>query len=1635
MTTPADSVLEALRASLKETERLRQRNRQLISALREPIAIVGMGCRFPGAVSSPADFWRLVSAGADALSSFPEDRGWDTGRLYDPDPDHQGTTTTTAGGFLRDAASFDAGFFCMSPREAAATDPQQRLLLEVAWEALESAGIDPSSLAGSRTGVFVGTNGQDYTNVMLSAPERAEGYIGTGIGASVISGRVAYVLGLEGPAVSLDTACSSSLVALHQAMQALRSGDCSLALAGGVTVMTSPWLFVEFSRQRALAPDGRCKAFADAADGTGWGEGAGMLVIERLSQARRNGHRVLAIVRSSAVNQDGASNGLTAPNGLSQQRVFQAALEAADLSADEVDAVEAHGTGTVLGDAVEAQALLATYGQNRDHGRPLWLGSVKSNIGHTQAAAGVASVIKMVMAMRHGTLPKTLHVDEPSRQVDWSAGSIRLLTEALPWPETGAPRRAGVSAFGISGTNVHVILEQAPARADSGDGSAVGGADAPGGSGADGGLEGAVLPWALSARSEAALREQATRLLSYLGDVPARLTDVGYSLVRCRAAHDQRAVIVAAGGEALTAGLTLLAEGADGPGLVRGTAPGEPGKLALLFPGQGSQRAHMGSGLYQAYPVFAEAFDEVCEAFGRAGISRLADVITGEPEALDATGYAQPALFAIEVALFRLLWSWGVRPSYLGGHSIGELAAAHVAGVLPLDEMCTLVAARATLMQELPPGGVMITVDASEEEVLRRLDGKGERAGIAAVNSPSSTVLSGDEDAVCAIAASFAAEGRRTRRLRVSHAFHSPRIEPMLARFRAVAERLPFSGPRTPVVSNVTGRLASAAELTSPDYWVRHARSPVRFADGIRHLEEAGVTTFLEAGPGGALTAMGRDGVRDQDAAVLIPALRNGRAEDQTVVTAVAELHARGVPVDLAALFQGGRPVDLPAYPFQRKRYWLDPLPRRAGTNQPGGDTDPVDSWAYRAGWRLLGDGAAIPALDGAWLLAEPDDQPGQHLAASLADALRAHGATVVPLPVATAEADRAELAARIAALAGRFAGVLSLLAADERPHPVYMPLTRGLTATGALAQALGDVAAAVPVWAITRGAVAASADDEPVHPAQTQIWGLAATLAMEYPDGWGGVIDVPRSLDETMAEGVAEGVARILALGEGEDQLAVRPAGIYARRLIRVPSAGDPLAAAGLADGWADGTVLITGGTGALGVAVARWLADHGAGHLLLASRAGGGAPAAAGLAAGLAARGTRVSVVACDVSERAEVAGLLRAIAPGRPLRAVFHAAGVLDDGVFTALTPERFLRVFHAKALGAQHLDELTRDRELDAFVLFSSVTATLGNPGQANYAVANAFLDGLAGRRRAAGLPAISIAWGPWADGGMAATEATGRRLRRGGVTALDPRLAVVALERALSRDDPCPVVADIDWDRLLPAVAAARPCRLFDSLPEACGGYRGDRSGGTSEEIPAAEQLRARLPGLSEAERDRVLIDLVRGQAAMVLGHGSARDVEMRRSFMDIGFDSLTSVELRNRLGAATGLHLPATAVFDHPTPVALAGYLKLELTGGEPGPGEPGPGEPGPGEPGPGEPVLAVIDRLEAALSAGACDPGDCEAAAHRLRELAARLAARLSAQRDGSARLDQGDEPPDDIAAATLDDMLGIVEAELRRS
>jgi polyene macrolide polyketide synthase len=886
----------------------------------EPIAIVSMSCRFAGGASSPEEFWQVLVDGRDVISACPDDRGWNFEALYDPDPEVKGKSYVREGGFVRDFARFDPAFFGISPREALAMDPQQRLLLETSWEAIERARIDPGSLQCSPTGVFVGSSYNEWASLLARARGDLLGYLITGASASVASGRIAYTLGLEGPAVTIDTACSSSLVATHLACQALRDGDCSLALAGGVTLMATPASFVVSSQQRILSPDGRCRAFSSGANGAGWAEGVGVILLERLSDARRNGHPVLALIRGSAVNQDGRSQGLTAPHGPSQERVILQALHNARLSPGDIDAVEAHGTGTPLGDPIEAQALLATYCDSRTKDQPLWLGAVKSNIGHPQAAAGVAGVIKMVLALQHGTLPKTLHAEKPSPHIDWSSGTLRLLTEAVPWQRKARPRRAGVSAFGISGTNAHVILEEAPPvepiepvvpeRPHV--------------------TEAAAAPVLLSARSEAALRAQAERLREHLITHPQfELHDVAYSLATTRSHFEQRAALVAHDREELLESLSALAKGSPPPGAVPGHSVLH-GKLALLFTGQGSQRPGMGRALAGAFPAFRDALDAACAHLDRDLERPLREVLfapEGSPDAalLDETAFTQTALFALEVALFRLFESWGLRPDLLVGHSIGELVAAHVAGVLSLQDACTLVAARGRLMQALPRGGAMVSLQAAENEVTPLIC---DRASIAALNGPVSTVVSGDEDAVLEVARHFEAQGRKTTRLRVSHAFHSPRMEGMLDAFREVAGRLVYRPPRIPIVSNITGTLASADELTSPEYWVCHVRQAVRFLDGFRTLEAEGASTFLELGPHGVLCAMGADCLSDdaRERATFLPAVRKDRPEADAVVATLGALHARGQAVDWAAFFAPARSrrVSLPTYAFQRELFWLE---------------------------------------------------------------------------------------------------------------------------------------------------------------------------------------------------------------------------------------------------------------------------------------------------------------------------------------------------------------------------------------------------------------------------------------------------------------------------------------------------------------------------------------------------------------------------------------------------------------------------------------------------------------------------------------------------------------------------------------
>ncbi|MET9854949.1 beta-ketoacyl synthase N-terminal-like domain-containing protein, partial [Streptomyces sp. NPDC006450] len=880
----------------------------------EPIAVVGIGCHLPGGIDSPEQLWQVVSDGRTVVGPFPSDRGWDLDHLFDPDPDASGRSYASTGGFLERAAEFDADFFGISPREALAMEPQQRLLLETSWEALERAGIAPTALRGSRTGVFVGAGALEYGPRSHEPSAGLDGYLLTGSALSIASGRIAYALGLEGPALTVDTACSGSLVALHLAVQSLYRGECGLALAAGATLMGSPAVFTEFSRQRGLAPDGLIKAFAEAADGTAFGEGVAVLVLERLSDAQRNGHPILGVIRASAINQDGASNGLTAPSGAAQRKLIRETLATAGLTTADVDAVEAHGTGTTLGDPVEAQALLATYGQERLEDRPLWLGSVKSNLGHTQAAGGAVGIIKMIMAMRHEVLPRTLHVDGPSPNVDWSAGNIELLTSEQPWPRGERPRRAGVSAFGVSGTNAHVIVEEPPATEPAPPTAAE---------------PAALTPLVVTARNEQALRAQARNLLTFAEAHPDTApADLGHALGTTRALLGHRAVLLAAGRDELLQGLRTVADGAADPAVFRGTASG--GRLAFLFTGQGSQRIGMGARLYDTQPVFRHALEEAVGHLDLQLEHSLWDVLFAEPDSdgarlLDQTAYAQCALFAVETALFRLLESWGLRADFLCGHSIGELAAAHAAGVLSLEDAATLVAARGRLMQELPSGGAMLAVQATEEEVLPLL---GAQVGIAAVNGPDSVVVSGAEEAVEEIGRHFKDAGRRTSRLRVSHAFHSPLMEPMLDEFRRVAQIVTYHRPNIPLVSNLTGLPARPEELCTPEYWVRHVREAVRFHDSVLRLADSGVDTFLELGPDPVLSVLAQNALDGRPGTPAFAALlRRDHDEERQALSGLALAHARGAHVDWHAHHADRTtlPVELPTYAFQRRRFWLTP--------------------------------------------------------------------------------------------------------------------------------------------------------------------------------------------------------------------------------------------------------------------------------------------------------------------------------------------------------------------------------------------------------------------------------------------------------------------------------------------------------------------------------------------------------------------------------------------------------------------------------------------------------------------------------------------------------------------------------------
>ncbi|MFC7895134.1 SDR family NAD(P)-dependent oxidoreductase [Streptomyces sp. NPDC057381] len=1854
-----DKLRSYLRRAVGDAQHLRERVRELEESAREPIAVVGVGCRFPGGVTSPEGLWDLVSDGVDAVGDFPSDRGWDVDALYDPDPEAHGKTYTRSGGFLYDLPEFDAEFFGISPREALAMDPQQRLMLETSWEALERAGIDPTALRGSATGVFTGIYGVDYGPRMGGgAAGEVEGFTLTGTYLSVASGRVAYVLGLHGPAVSTDTACSASLVAVHQAVRSLRSGECTLALAGGVSTLPTPGMFVELSRQRGLSADGRCKAFAEAADGTGFSEGAGVLVLERLSDARRNGRRVWAVIRGSAVNQDGPSNGLTAPNGLAQQRVVRAALSDAGLTGREVDAVEAHGTGTRLGDPLEAEALLATYGQEREPDRPLLLGSLKSNIGHTQAAAGVGGVIKMIMAMRHGVLPRTLHVDRPSTHVDWSAGAVELLTEAREWTtETDRPRRAGVSSFGISGTNAHLILEQAPETpgvSEAPEASETPERETPETRETPGhdrprAYAPAVVPWVLSARSGQALREQARRLRDHVTarpDLP--LADVGHALVTTRPLFEHRQVVIGADRETLLAALTSVAAGEEpGSAAVRGLAR-PVGKTVFVFPGQGAQWLAMGRELWETSPVFAGQLRACAEALEPWVSWSLVDTVCAGPDSADLEDIdvVQPVLFAVMVSLARVWQSLGVTPDVVIGHSQGEIAAAHVAGALTLEDAAKIVALRSRLLATLAGQGSMAGILLPEQRVRELLAGQESRVGIAAVNGPGSTTVSGETRAVEELVAACQAEGARARLIKSSVPGHSP----LMDRF---AERLPRElGTITPaptpveIFSTVTGAPIDPLALDAA-YWFRNLREPVQFAPAMRRLvEREPDSAVVELSPH-PLLVMNIQEIFDTTpgaTGLVVGSLRRDEGGLARLYQSAAEAFVAGTPVAWHAASPGGgdgRWAELPTYAFQRQRYWLNtPLETTHGTTSDhplldavvdlpadtghggvaGGGrlslerhpwlaehtvhgthlvpaTVPAElaAWAaHRAGFDAVGEltletPLVLPrtaereirvVLDGTGTVSVHSRGDGEtrwtrHAVGTAGDAPAQEGLDAWPPPGATRVAFEEEYA-RLSALgfhhgplfrglkavwsredtlfaevelppagtgqegfrihpallhtallpAGlgrivdasrpegwlphRATGIrlgtarpgalrvrlepagentLSVTLADQHGTPVggiasltlrpadveqltalgfdhqdalfrpdWEPVPAPAGATTDAFAVLGTpafpapdapvftdldaLAADAPVpplviaavdradpddgdtpaaveralhrvlgWTrgwlsddrfaesrlvvVTRGAFPDDRTPRP-DPAAAAVWGFVRSAQTENPGRFTLVDTDDRPASSALLPAAA---------ATGEEQLRLRSGTPAAPRLARV-GAGSP---EGPAVG--SGTVLITGGTSGLGAMLARHLVDrHGARRLLLTSRRGPAAPEAAGLAAELTEAGAHVDVAACDVTSRDSVAALLAAVPDEHPLTAVVHCAGVLDDGVVEALTEDRLDAVLAPKVRGAWHLHELTRHLDLSAFVLFSSVASVLGTAGQANYAAANAFLNGLADVRRADGLPATALCWGLWAErsemsAGLDATDLG--RLQRQGVLPMSSREGLALFDAAVSVDDQ-PVLV---------------PARLNLTAPR--GGRRGSPLLRGLTGTPAAAgvpqdpegpdgSLAEQLASLPPADAEAALLDAVRAQTATVLGHADPARITPAVAFRELGIDSLTALELRNKLAAATGLKLPATLVFDHPSPGVLARFLTERIA---------------PAAAGERSPAAHLVDEIEQ-LGARLQDAFDGLAAEERttISALLGDLQGRVRSMASATAAAGIADQ----ITSASAGELLALLDKEL---
>jgi malonyl CoA-acyl carrier protein transacylase len=1531
------TLMSPLKQALLALEKMSLKLEQIEQGQTEPIAIIGIGCRFPGDANDPESFWQLLHQGIDAIRDVPSQR-WDINAYYDPNPETLGKMYVRQGGFLDTALDqFDAEFFGLAPKEVINMDPQQRLLLEVTWEALENAGQAPDKLAGSQTGVFLGINTSDYSQLLLKSGDanNLNAYFFTGNTASIAAGRLSYFLGLEGPSLAVDTACSSSLVSIHLACKSLQTGECRMALAGGVNLMLSPEGPIILSRMRALAADGRCKTFDATADGYGRGEGCGMIVLKRLSDAMSDGDNILALVRGSAVNHDGRSSGLTVPNGLAQQSVVRSALANANLAPNQVSYVEVHGTGTSLGDPIEVEALGTLLGKGRAKDQPLMLGSVKTNIGHLESAAGVAGLIKVVLAMQHQEIPPHLHLKNLNPSISWDNLPIVIPTKPTPWlKDVEGKRFAGISSFGMSGTNAHVVLEESPSKVSI-EKPQLSTQDRP------------IHILTLSARGEKALDNLVQRYITYLqSNLKASLSNICFTANTGRSHFVNRYAVIGQEPAQVVEKLKALVVGKKlGEGLSSAATSKRRPKIAFLFTGQGSQSVGMGRQLYETQPTFRQALTQCAELLRPYLDVPLLDVLYPKSEEislLDETAYAQPALFALEYALAQLWKSWGIEPDVVMGHSAGEYVAACLAGVFSLEDGLKLIATRGRLMQQLPPNGVMYAIFTDEKRVTAAIEKVVGEISIAAINGPQNIVISGKCEAVDAVVRELQAEGIEFRQLKVSHAFHSPLMEPMLDKFEQVAAAVNYSSPQIRLISNLTGQIVENIEITQSQYWCRHIREGVRFNDSIQTLHEQGYEVFIEMGPHPVLLGMGQRCLPDKKG-VWLSSLHQKKDDWQQLLQSVGELYTRGIEVDWCGFDRDytHRRQPLPTYPFERSSYWFELAVPIAKSHQ---SLETSSDWLYEVEWQPQprpSMSMVNPSVEsGYWIIfADLNSAIGLSLATLLKECEQSCILVVPGKAYQSNEVEpwqinpeRPEDFHRLLTETGEIhnlpcRGIVHLWGLDNSSVDITTAdswSTDQLQSCGSvlhLVQALNSANQTCPprIWVVTKAAQPISATSF-VAVTQAPLLGLGRVVALEHPEIWGGLIDLANSEASAQATDCFEEIWHPTR----EKEVAFRQGQRYVPRLVRhknVPASVETLQLV------SDATYLITGGLGGLGLKLAKWMVDQGARYLVLVGRSEA-TEAIIKQIRTLEATGVTILLVKADLTEYSQVQMVLADIVASLPpLRGIVHLAGVLDDGVLLRQTWERFAKVMAPKVAGAWNLHLLTQDLSLDFFVSFSSIASLLGSPGQSNYSAANAFLDSLSHYRRYQKLPALSINWSPWGETGMAAGLGNlgEQRWAAAGVSIIKPEQGMEVLSKLLNQPAAQIGVLPVNWSKFFDQFPSETlPSLLSQIVDETC-----SHTDTGMLSLPKFELLE-RLKASPNKQRQAILITQLQNDVATVLGQDLAQKLDPKMGFFDMGMDSLMTLELKNRLQSNFGHPLPSTLIFEYPTIEVLAEYL---LTG------------------------------------------------------------------------------------------------------